>query len=210
MKINPSTTHSVLDTATLGRAIKEKVFLSGSVETPDILEISSLGNLASSIGSVGIQALQLLSETSDDGRVDEFLANLFGAGLTGGRIGSVLGSISGLGDLPNPPDPSDLIAEVEKRGISGNLDYLDRLDNLFNLGYRDVPSIFNAGEDLSDEEFEVYLDSVSRLIQNGVVGKVTVEFRGEPKTVFLENEIGSEYSRSPLYPRRIGTSAFPI
>ncbi|MCA9439462.1 MAG: hypothetical protein KC964_01550 [Candidatus Omnitrophica bacterium] len=210
MRISPSAIQSIGNAETLGRAVKEKVFLSGSVETPDILEISSLGNLASSLGATGIQALQALSGTVEDDRLESFLGNLFGAGISGDRVGGILGSLSGLGDLSEAPDPNQLIDQVENRGISGNLEYLDRLDNLFNLGYRDVPSIFSAGSDLSDEEFGVYLDSLTTLIRNGVVGTVTVEFRDQPRTVFVETSIGSEEARSPLYPRRIGTSAFPI
>jgi hypothetical protein len=62
--------------------------------------------------------------------------------------------------------------------------------------------LFSAGQDLSEEEFGVYLSSLSTLLRNGVVGTVTVEFRGQPTTVFIENEMGSEYARAPLYPRR--------
>lgn len=210
MRIEPYPVQSLSNPSSLGRAVKERIFASGSVETPDILEISRLGSLASSLGATGVRALQTLAGEVGEDRIEGFLGKLFGSGLSGDRVSSLLNSVAGVGGLAGSSTASDLIGEVETRGISGNLEYLDRLDNLFNLGYRDLPAVFNAGSDLSDEEFGVYLDSLSTLIQNGVVGTVTVEFRGEPKTVFLENEIGSEYSRSPLYPRRIGSSAFPV
>jgi len=63
VRINPNPIQSLSNPEALGRAVRERAFLSGSVETPDILEISSIGNLASSLDATGIQALQALSES---------------------------------------------------------------------------------------------------------------------------------------------------
>jgi hypothetical protein len=96
----------------------------------------------------------------------------------------------------------DLFSQIESRVGSGNLEYLDQLDNVFNLGYRDTASIFSAAKDLNDKDFQDLLTSLGELLQHGVIGKVTVDNRGNRTEVFLENEVGSEYARLPLWPKR--------
>jgi hypothetical protein len=175
-----------------------------SVETPDVLEVSGLGRLASALGSEGIQALKSLFDNANlsEDRLQEFVEGLFQSGTSSERVSEVLTLISGFQGNLGAGGVEDVFSGIESRGISGNLEYLDRLDNLFNLGHRNVSSIFSSAEDLSDEEFSVYLKSLTTLLDHGVVGTLTVDYRGEPTKVFLSNEIGSDYSRAPLYPDR--------
>jgi len=187
-----------------GKALRAGVTRSPSVELSDVLQLSSLGELAGALGSRGIEALRGLAGPSGiaEGRLSSFLENLFNSGASAGRADEILSTLSGLESVLGNSGLEDLFSEIESRGISGDLKYLDGLDNLFNLGHRHIRSLFSAGQDLSEEEFGVYLSSLSTLLRNGVVGTVTVEFRGQPTTVFIENEMGSEYARAPLYPRR--------
>lgn len=210
MRIDSTSLPTIPEAKTLGRAVREKVFSTGSVETPDILELSSRGRLASALGPVGFEALQSLAGEVDSGRLESFLSDLFGTGGGSDSANDLLSLLTSAAKSPDVSAPGDLFEEIEKRGVSGNLDYLNRLDGLFNLGHRNLSPLFSAGEDLSNEEFGLYLESVGTLLKNGVVGTLTIEYRGEPKTVFLENEFGTDYSRSRLYPNRIGSSGFPV
>ena len=207
MRISQTPQTSTPSFETLGRVLRAGATRSPSVELPDVLELSSLGELAGSLGPGGIEALHNLAGQSGLGeeRLADFVSNLFSAGTAGNRVDEVLSTLSGIEGVLGKSGLGDLFSEIESRGVSGELKYLDGLDNLFNLGHRNIPSLFAAGQDLSEEEFGVFLSSLSTLLQNGVVGTVTVEFRGQPTTVFIENEMGSEYARAPLYPKRFGT-----
>jgi hypothetical protein len=188
----------------LGPALQGGVIQSASVATEDILDLSGLAITASALGSRGIQALQKLAGQSSltEARLQEFVDRLSHAGTSTSRIGDILAQLSDFGEALGGSGLADLFTGIESRGISGDLKYLDRLDNLFNLGHRDVSSLFKPGAGLSDEEFGVFLSSAASLLQQGVVGTETVEFRGQPTTVFLENEIGSDYAHAPLYRRK--------
>ncbi len=190
----------------IGRALQAGVSQSASVTTGDVFEFSGLGQIASSLGAEGLNALKTLGEGGiGEQRLLAFIQSLSQQGIRNESAGSVLVKITGLSGLLGEGGEGDLFSAIESRGISGNLKYLDSLDNLFNLGSRDVAGIFNAGSEMSDEEFDVYLKSVADLLKAGVVGTRTVEWRGQPTQIFIENEVGSDYSRAKPYRRN-----FPV
>lgn len=175
-----------------------------SASTGDVLEISALGNLATSLGDKGVESIRrlLTGGRLPEGRLLGFVQNLSQSGFSPDSVSDALGSFSSYSEILNTPQLRNVFDQVESRGMSGDLKYLDALDQVFDLGYRDVGEIFSAGKDLSDEELGVYLKSLTDLLKAGVVGTETVKFRGEPTKVFIENEIGSDYARAPLYRER--------
>jgi len=175
-----------------------------SVETGDVIELSGMARLAQALGPEGLRQFQNLTTgkgLSED-RLATFVQNLFGAGKSGDQVGSILGMFQNLTASTDTTQTDDLFSQIESRVGSGNLEYLDQLDNVFNLGYRDTASIFSAARDLNDKDFQDLLSSLGELLQRGVIGKVTVDNRGNRTEVFLENEVGSEYARLPLWPKR--------
>jgi hypothetical protein len=168
------------------------------------LDLSGLSQVAGSLGARGIQALQALAGQGgiEEGRLLAFVENLSRSGTSGDRTGDILSRMAGFLDPLGSAGLGTLFGEVEKRGPSGELKYLDSIDNLFNLGYRNVPSLFASAQNLSDEDFDLFLNNVAELLQRGVVGTVTVDVDGSPTKVFLSNEVGSDYARRPLYPER--------
>ena len=193
--------------AALGRALQRGVTQSASVALEDVLELSGLARAASALGPAGLEALRGLAEGGriDPSRLAGLLSGLREAGTPEAEIETVLGRLSRLTGSLGPRDFGDLFSGVESRGYDGGLGYLDALDNVFQLGRRDVFGLFNAGRDLDAEEFDTFLKSLGTLLQRGVVGTLLVEFRGQPTEVFLSVEPGSDYARAPLYPRR-----FPV
>lgn len=199
----PTTTFSAQRT---GRALQAGASQSASVNTGDVLELSGLGQIASSLGVEGLDALKTLGEGGiSEERLLAFVQSLSQQGVQDESAGSVLAKINGMSSLLGEGGEKDLFTAIESRGISGDLKYLDSLDNLFNVGSRDVSGIFNAGSEMSDEEFNVFLKSVTDLLKAGVVGTRTVEWRGQPTQIFIETEIGSDLSRARPYRRK-----FPV
>jgi hypothetical protein len=207
MRISPHLPAQALSYQTMGKAIQAGATQSSSVRTEDILEISGLAQIATALGPEGLHALQTLDEAGvAQQNLTSFVEKLLNNGQNPNRVGDILAQLGGYStSWLGASGTEELISRIEKKGMSGDLKYLDALDNLFNLGQRDIPGIFGAGQDMSSEEFDVYLKSVGKLLQAGVVGTRTVEFRGEPTQVFIENEIGSEYAHAPLYRKR-----FPV
>lgn len=206
MRISNQLPITTLSAQRIGRALQAGVSQSASVNTGDVLELSGLGQIASSLGVEGLNALKTLGEggISED-RLLAFVQSLSQQGVQNESAGSVLTKITGMSILLGEGDEKDLFTAIESRGISGDLKYLDSLDNLFNVGSRDVAGIFNAGSEMSDEEFNVFIKSVTDLLKAGVVGTRTVEWRGQPTQIFVETEIGSDLSRARPYRRK-----FPV
>jgi hypothetical protein len=204
MRITNQTLSSLSFPSTVGRAIQAGATRSPSVETADVLDLSGLSQVAGSLGARGIQALQTLAGQGEieEGRLLAFVENLSRSGTSSDRTGDILSQMAGFLDPLGSAGLGTLFGEVEKRGPSGELKYLDSIDNLFNLGYRNVPSLFASAQNLSDEDFDLFLNNVAELLQRGVVGTVTVDVDGSPTKVFLSNEVGSDYARRPLYPER--------
>jgi len=190
--------------SSIGRALQSGGTRSPSVAASDVLELSGLARVASSLGAKGLEALRTLAGEAnlDESRLADFVENLSRSGTSTGRTADILSLLGGFLDPLGSSGLETLFGEVEKRGVSGELNYLDAMDNLFDLGRRDVLSIFSAGEAMSDGEFETYLGSLATLLKNGVVGTLTVDYRGNPTEVFVTNEMGSKYARYPLYPER--------
>lgn len=206
MRITSQLPTTAMSAQLTGRAVQAGVTKSGSVNTKDILELSGLGQIASSLGSEGLNALKSLGDNGvSEERLLAFVQSLSQQGIQNENAGSVLAKITDLSGLLGEGGEGDLFSAIESRGISGELKYLDSLDNLFSLGERDVAGIFNAGKDMSDEEFGVYLKSVSDLLKAGVVGTRTVDWHGEPTQIFIETEVGSDMSRARPYRRK-----FPV
>lgn len=206
MRIASQLPPPVIAPQVLGKAIKAGVSQSASVTSEDVLELSGLARIASSLGAEGIKALQALGEGGiSQERLLGFVESLFQRGIQDGNAGSILAKMTNLSNLLGEGRENDLFSAIESRGISGNLKYLDSLDNLFNLGSRNVARIFDTGRNMSDEEFDVFLKSVADLLKAGVVGTRTVEWRGQPTQVFIENEVGSDYARARPYRRQ-----FPV
>jgi hypothetical protein len=204
MQVPPVTVPRSVSPALFGRALQAGLLETVSTGTGDILELSGLSRQAASLGPEAIEALRGLAAdgalTADN--LSKFVDQLTQSGTQPDRIRDLLSNLSGFKTILGTTGFGDLFQEVESRGISGDLKYLDTLDSLFSLGHRDVTSLFRQGSDLSDEEFDLYLKSAAKLLQAGVVGTEVVDFRGNPTKVFIENEMGSEYARSPLWPRR--------
>ena len=206
MRITSQVPLSTIGPQVLGKALKAGLSQSASVQSEDVLELSGLARIASSLGAEGIKALQALGEGGiSQERLLGFVESLFQRGIQDGNAGSILAKMTNLSSLLGEGGENDLFSAIESRGISGNLKYLDSLDNLFNLGSRNVARIFDTGRNMSDEEFDVFLKSVADLLKAGVVGTRTVEWRGQPTQVFIENEVGSDYSRARPYRRQ-----FPV
>lgn len=206
MRISSHLPTTAINPHLLVKALQAGVSQSASVKNEDVLELSGLAKIASSLGTEGIKALQALGEGGiSEERLLVFVESLFQRGSHNENAGSVLAKMMNLSSFLGEGRETDLFSAIESRGISGNLKYLDSLDNLFNLGSRDVDGIFNAGSQMSDEEFDVFLKSVADLLKAGVVGTRTVEWRGQPTQVFIENEVGSDYARARPYRRQ-----FPV
>jgi hypothetical protein len=206
MRISNQHPITTLSAQPVGRALQAGVSRSAFVNTGDVLELSGLGQIASSLGIEGLNALKSLGESGiSEDRLHAFVQSLSQQGVQNESAGSVLTKITGMSSLLGEGGEKDLFTAIESRGISGDLKYLDSLDNLFNVGSRDVTGIFNAGSEMSDEEFNVFIKSVADLLKAGVVGTRTVEWRGQPTQIFIETEIGSDLSRARPYRRK-----FPV
>ena len=208
MRITNQIPHTLSSPSTIGRSIQAGATRSPSVEISDVLEFSGLSKVARSLGARGIQALQTLAGQGgiEEGRLLAFVENLSQSGTSSGRTGDILSQMAGFLDPLGSTGLGALFGEVEKRGPSGELEYLDSIDSLLNLGYRSVPSLFASAQNLSDEDFDLFLKNIADLLQRGVVGTVTVDVDGSPTKVFLSNEAGSEYAREPLYQERFRES----
>jgi hypothetical protein len=206
MRISSPLPTTTLSAQRTGRALQAGVSQSASVKTGDVLELSGLGQIASSLGVEGLNALKTLGQGGiSEERLLAFVQSLSQQGVQDESAGSVLAKITSMSSLLGEGGEKDLFTAIESRGISGDLKYLDSLDNLFNVGSRDVAGIFNAGSEMSDEEFNVFIKSVTDLLKAGVVGTRTVEWRGQPTQIFIETEIGSDLSRARPYRRK-----FPV
>lgn len=207
MRITNQIPSSLTSPPAIGRAIQAGAARSSSVATADVLDLSGLSQIAGALGARGIGALQTLAGQGgiQEERLLAFVENLSGSGTSSGRTSDILSQIAGFLDPLGSAGLGSLFGEIEKRGPSGELQYLDSIDNLFNLGYRNVPAIFDTGQNLSDEDFDLFLNNLTELLKRGVVGTVTVDVDGSPVEVFLSNEAGSQYADEPLYPERFPT-----
>lgn len=204
MRISSQHPTTAVSAQLTGKSLRAGAAIPSSVNSGDVLEFSGLGQIASSLGAEGLKALKSLGDNGvSEDRLLAFVESLSRQGIQKESAGSILARITGTSSLLGEGGEEDLFSAIESRGISGDLKYLDALDNLFSLGERDISGIFNAGKDMSDEEFDVYLKSVTDLLKAGVVGTRTVEWRGEPTQIFIETEIGSEMSRARPYRRNI-------
>lgn len=187
----------------IGKALKAGATRKASVRTADLIELSALSKVASGLGKKGMDAIQKLTQDKgvSENRMAKFLKYLNPDSNGNEWVAEMLGKITGIAQPLDANSTNDLLGGIEGRS-RGRLSYLDSLDQVFSLGYRDVPVLFGEGQNLSDEDFSTYLKSVSKLLRAGVIGTETVEFRGQPTQVFVENEIGSDYSRLPLWRRR--------
>ncbi|MBE7488380.1 MAG: hypothetical protein DIKNOCCD_01224 [bacterium] len=190
----------------LGRARKAGATQSASIRTEDLIEFSAFSKVASGLGKKGLEAVQQLIQDKgiSESRLTRFLKYLNPESNGKDWAAGILGRIASTSQPLDTNSTHDLLNGIEGRK-GGNLGYLDALDQVFNLGYRDVPSLFRENQNLSDEDFSTYLKSVAKLLKAGVIGTETVELRGQPVHVFIENEIGSDYSRLPLWRKR-----FPV
>lgn len=180
---------------------------SPSTRTSDVLEVSALSQFVSGLGAEGLKALQDLQSRETPGQepIRDYLEKLMNAGSPSSNADRLLGFLSGWGSQMGEDEFGALWNQVSKRESTGSLDYLDYLDQVFSLGQRDVKSILESGQDLSNDDYSKLLKSVTDLLRHGVVGTREVDWRGNRTQIFIENQIGSDLARAKPWDRRFPT-----
>ena len=95
-----------------------------------------------------------------------------------------------------------LAAEEEDRpGHRRKKDPFDALDQVLDVGSGGMGNLLSAMQGMSPEDQQGFLDALSGLLKQGVMGYEYRKVNGQPYKVYIENEMGTPVHRAKLYKR---------
>jgi hypothetical protein len=80
-------------------------------------------------------------------------------------------------------------------------DPFDALDRVLDAGSGGMGNLFAVMQDMSPEDQQAFLQTLSTLLKRGVMGYEYRKVNGQPYKVYLENEMGTPVHRAKLYRR---------
>jgi|GEM_PF-2729077 hypothetical protein len=99
----------------------------------------------------------------------------------------------------NLPVPGNSVREGETRGKPGSdVSALQGLDRVLNLNEGGAANLLGVLGEMSRENMDGFLRSLTDLLKHGVVGYEYREVNGSPTKVFVDVAIGSDLHRAPL------------
>jgi hypothetical protein len=91
--------------------------------------------------------------------------------------------------------------EDERPGRRRRRDPFDALDRVLDAGSGGMGNLFAVMQDMSPEDQQAFLQTLSTLLKRGVMGYEYRKVNGQPYKVYLENEMGTPVHRARLYRR---------
>lgn len=81
-------------------------------------------------------------------------------------------------------------------------DPFDALDRVLDAGAGGMGNLLGAMHGLAPEDQQAFLQTLSGLLKRGVMGYEYRKVNGQPRKVYLENEMGTPIHRAKLYERK--------
>ena len=91
--------------------------------------------------------------------------------------------------------------EEDRPGHRRKKDPFDALDQVLDVGSGGMGNLLSAMQGMSPEDQQGFLDTLSGLLKQGVMGYEYRKVNGQPRKVYLENEMGTPIHRAKLYRR---------
>lgn len=177
------------------------------------LDLSPLAKLIGGLSTEGRGALLDLMRMLPDGQGPpkdlEQILNSLVDGTTSEQAENRIRSLKEVFDrVAENPSNGSLNVSLSLRDLAGITEksrkyFFQEIDNILNLGSRDLTGFISGDSGLSHKEQEDFLRVLGNLLRRGVVGKEEIRVRDQKRTTFSTTRLGdSRLRRAEPYDRR--------